>query len=230
MWSKNFLFILLDGKLLVPKGNRLILWGEILWPLVGTKELKRLFCTCNVHPLLKNRPCIKAGVPIKADYWWSSADYETAREKVLVILVKVIYVLVLYVGWQILLKTSLKNQTITQEVSLVCDADELESAHVPDSVERNEIKEEISGDLLEGLNELDKVKNEESEAITSQGLEAEHHVLAAQEQFFLFTGGRRAVSHSSIIRKKRVLCLLDILKQTRRYNGLYNLSSKNYIL
>ena len=98
MWSKNFLFILLDGKLLVPKGNRLILWGEILWPLVGTKELKRLFCTCNVHPLLKNRPCIKAGVPIKADYWWSSADYETAREKVLVILVKVIYVLVLYVG------------------------------------------------------------------------------------------------------------------------------------
>ena len=123
MWSKNFLFILLDGKLLVPKGNRLILWGEILWPLVGTKELKRLFCTCNVHPLLKNRPCINAGVPIKADYWWSSADYETAREKVLVILVKVIYVLVLYVGWQILLKTSLKNQTITQEVSLVCDAD-----------------------------------------------------------------------------------------------------------
>ena len=230
MWSKNFLFILLDGKLLVPKGNRLILWGEILWPLVGTKELKRLFCTCNVHPLLKNRPCIKAGVPIKADYWWSSADYETAREKVLVILVKVIYVLVLYVGWQILLKTSLKNQTITQEVSLVRDADELESAHVPDSVERNEIKEEISGNLLEGLNELDKVKNEESEAITSQGLEAEHHVLAAQKQFFLFTGGRRAVPHSSIIRKKRVLCLLDILKQTRRHNGLYNFSSKNDIL
>ena len=84
--------------------------------------------------------------------------------------------------------------------------------------------------MLEGLNELDKVKNEESEAITSQGLEAEHHVLAAQEQFFLFTGGRRAVSHSSIIRKKRVLCLLDILKQTRRNNGLYNLSSKNDIL
>ena len=113
---------------------------------------------------------------------------------------------------------------------MVRDADELESAHVPDSVERNEIKEEISGDSLEGLNELDKVKNEESEAITSQGLEAEHHVLAAQEQFFLFTGGRRAVPHSRIIRKKRVLCLLDILKQTRRHNGLHNFSSKNDIL
>ena len=46
------------------------------------------------------------------------------------------------------------------------------------TVEGNEIKEEISEDLLEGLNELDQVKNEES--ITSQGLEAEHHVLAAQ--------------------------------------------------
>ena len=90
------------------------------------------------------------------------------------------------------------------------------SQHMFQTVEGNEIKEEISEDLLEGLNELDQVKNEESEAITSQGLEAEHHVLAAQEQFFLFTGGRRAVFYSSIIRKKRVLCLLDILKQTRR--------------
>ena len=50
---------------------------------------------------------------MKADYWWSSGGYETAREKVLVILVKVIYVLVLYVGWQMLLKTSLKNQALT---------------------------------------------------------------------------------------------------------------------
>ena len=50
---------------------------------------------------------------MKADYWWSSAGYETAREKVLVILVKVIYLLVLYVGWQMLLKTSLKNQALT---------------------------------------------------------------------------------------------------------------------
>ena len=82
---------------------------------------------------IENRPCIKAGVPIKADYWWSSADYETAREKVIVILVKVMYVLVLYVGWQMLLKTSLKNQALTQEVSSVRDADELELAHVPDS-------------------------------------------------------------------------------------------------
>ena len=63
--------------------------------------------------LKKKKPCIEAGVPIKADYWWSSAGYETAREKVLVILVKVIYVLVLYVGWQMLLKTSLKNQALT---------------------------------------------------------------------------------------------------------------------
>ena len=39
------------------------------------------------------------------------------------------------------------------------------------TVEGNEIKEEISEDLLEGLNELDQVKNEESEAITSQGLD-----------------------------------------------------------
>ena len=110
---------------------------------------------------------MKAGVPIKADYWWSSADYETAREKVLVILVKVMYVLVLYVGWQMLLTTSLKNQMNW-------------SQHMFQTVEGNEIKEEISEDLLEGLNELDQVKNEESEAITSQGLEAEHHVLAAQ--------------------------------------------------
>ena len=82
---------------------------------------------------IENRFCIRAGVPIKADYWWSSADYETAREKVIVILVKVMYVLVLYVGWQMLLKTSLKNQALTQEVSSVRDADELELAHVPDS-------------------------------------------------------------------------------------------------
>ena len=48
------------------------------------------------------------------------------------------------------------------------------------TVEGDEIKEKISKDLLEGLNELDQVKNEESEAITSQGLKAEHHVFAAQ--------------------------------------------------
>ena len=64
-----------------------------------------------------------------------------------------------------LLTTSLKNQMNW-------------SQHMFQTVEGNEIKEEISEDLLEGLNELDQVKNEES--ITSQGLEAEHHVLAAQ--------------------------------------------------
>ena len=93
--------------------------------------------------------------------------FETAWEKVLVILVKVMYVLVLYVGWQMLPTTSLKNQMKW-------------SQHMFQTVEGNEIKEEISEDLLEGLNELDQVKNEESEAITSQGLEAEHHALAAQ--------------------------------------------------
>ena len=107
---------------------------------------------------------------------------------------------------------------------MVRDADELESAPVPDSVEGNEIKEEISEDWLEGLNGLDQVKNEVSEAITSQGLEAERQVLAAKEQFFLFTSGQRAVAHTSIIRNE-FLCLLDILKQTQRYNGLYNVSS-----
>ena len=83
------------------------------------------------------------------------------------------YVLVLYVGWQMLPTTSLKNQMKW-------------SQHMFQTVEENEIKEEISEDLLEGLNELDQVKNEESEAITSQGLEAEHHVLAAQIAGFPF--------------------------------------------
>ncbi|XP_027058251.1 uncharacterized protein LOC113685010 isoform X5 [Pocillopora damicornis] len=71
---------------------------------------------------------------------------------------------------------------ITSEVSSVRDKDELEFAPVPGRVEGNEIKEEISEDLMEGLNELDQVIDEESEVIASQELEAVRHELAAKEE------------------------------------------------
>ena len=71
---------------------------------------------------------------------------------------------------------------ITSEVSSVRGEDELEFAPVPGSVEGNEIKEEISEDLMEGLNELDQVIDEESEVIASQELEAVRHELAAKEE------------------------------------------------
>lgn len=71
---------------------------------------------------------------------------------------------------------------ITSEVSSVRDEDELKFAPVPGSVEGNEIKEEISEDLMEGLNELDQVIDEESEVIASQELEAVRHELAAKEE------------------------------------------------
>ena len=107
---------------------------------------------------------------------------------------------------------------------MVRDADELESAPVPDSVEGNEIKEQISEDWLEGLNGLDQVKNEVSEAITSQGLEAERQALTAKEQVFLFTSGRRAVSHTSIIRKKRVFMSSRHTKANTKIQWAYIMS------
>jgi len=72
---------------------------------------------------------------------------------------------------------------INSEVSSVRDEDELE--FVPGaagSIEGDEIVEEISDDLMEGLTELDHVIDEESEAIASHELEAVRQELAAKEE------------------------------------------------
>ena len=72
---------------------------------------------------------------------------------------------------------------INSEVSSVRDEDELElAAGATGSIEGDEIVEEISDDVMEGLTKLDHVIDEESEAIASHELEVVRQELALKEE------------------------------------------------
>jgi len=75
-----------------------------------------------------------------------------------------------------------QEQGVLSEDSSVRDDDELDlSPTMLGGVERDEIVEETSEDLMEGLAQLDSVIEEESEAIASQELESVRHELVQKE-------------------------------------------------